>query len=165
MFVPAFTGLGSPYWDPYARGAILGLTRGTGRAHLARAVVEAMAYQTARRRRRDHRGDADVRSRELRVDGGASVMDLLCQFQADVLGVTVRRPVVQETTALGAAYLAGIAEGVWATPAEAAAAWTEEAELHARDARRRGRAPARDVAPRRRAVARLGDERRPEAPI
>ncbi|MGZ8764367.1 MAG: glycerol kinase GlpK [Acidimicrobiia bacterium] len=125
-FVPAFTGLGSPYWDPYARGAILGLTRGTGRAELARATVEAMAYQTA-----------DVvdamtaasgeRAAELRVDGGASQMDLLCQFQADLLGVPVRRPVIQETTALGAAYLAGLAEDVWETPADAAAAWREEA--------------------------------------
>jgi glycerol kinase len=126
VFVPAFTGLGSPYWDPYARGTILGLTRGTGRAHIARAVVESMAYQT-----RDVvdavTASAGIGLSELRVDGGASVMDLLCQFQADLLGVTVRRPAVQETTALGAAYLAGIAEGVWDGPAAAAAAWTEEA--------------------------------------
>ncbi len=126
VFVPAFTGLGSPYWDPYARGTILGLTRGTGRAHLARAVVESMAYQT-----RDVvdavTASAGIALSELRVDGGASVMDLLCQFQADLLGVTVRRPGVQETTALGAAYLAGIAEGVWDGPGAAAAAWTEEA--------------------------------------
>ncbi len=128
VFVPAFTGLGSPYWDPYARGTILGITRGTGRAHLARAVVESMAYQTwdvvdavARA--------AGIELAELRVDGGASVMRLLCQLQADVLGVPVRRPAVQETTALGAAYLAGLAEGVWASPAEAAAAWTEEASF------------------------------------
>ncbi|MGZ4675376.1 MAG: glycerol kinase GlpK [Acidimicrobiia bacterium] len=126
MFVPAFTGLGSPHWDPYARGTVLGLTRGSGRAQLARAVVEAMAYETA-----DVvdavRAAAGIPLSELRVDGGASVMDVLCQFQADVLGVTVRRPAVAETTALGAAYLAGIAEGVWPSPADAAAAWHEEA--------------------------------------
>jgi glycerol kinase len=126
VFVPAFTGLGSPYWDPYARGTILGLTRGTGRAHIARAVVESMAYQT-----RDVvdavAASAGVRLAELRVDGGASVMDLLCQFQADLLGVPVRRPASEETTALGAAYLAGIAEGVWDGPDAAAAAWTEDA--------------------------------------
>lgn len=126
VFVPALTGLGSPWWDPYARGTILGLTRGTTRAHLVRAAVEAMAWQTA---------DVvdsicaatDHAITELRVDGGASAMDVLCQFQADVLGVTVRRPVVQETTVLGAAYLAGLAEGVWSSPDEAAAAWQEEA--------------------------------------
>jgi glycerol kinase len=125
VMVPALTGLGSPWWDPYARGAVLGITRGTGRAHLARAVVEAMAWQT-----RDvvdaMTSASGLTVSEMRVDGGASVMDVLCQFQADVLGVTVRRPVVKETTALGAAYLAGIAEGVWSTPADAAAAWQEE---------------------------------------
>jgi glycerol kinase len=128
LFVPAFTGLGSPWWDPYARGTVVGLTRGTGRAHLARAVVEAMAWQT-----RDVVEAITAASgrtiTELRADGGASVMDLLCQLQADVLGVPVRRPEVKETTALGAAYLAGIAEGVWADPAEAASAWREEAEF------------------------------------
>jgi len=126
VFVPAFTGLGAPYWDPYARGTIVGLTRGSGRAQLARAVVESMAWQT-----RDVvdaiRGAAGLEVTELRVDGGASVMDVLCQFQADVLGVPVRRPEVRETTALGAAYLAGIAEGVWDSPAAAAASWREEA--------------------------------------
>ena len=126
MFVPAFTGLGSPYWDPYARGTVLGLTRGSGRPQLARAVVEAMAYQTADVVAAVHAASGTSLA-ELRVDGGASVMDVLCQFQADILGVTVRRPSVQETTALGAAYLAGIAEGVWANPAEAASAWQEEA--------------------------------------
>jgi len=126
VFVPAFTGLGSPWWDPYARGTVLGLTRGTGRAHLARAVVEAMAWQT--RDVVDAVTSASGRTvTELRADGGASVMDVLCQLQADVLGVPVRRPTVKETTALGAASLAGIAEGVWATPAEAAAAWSEDA--------------------------------------
>jgi glycerol kinase len=126
VFVPAFTGLGSPWWDPYARGTVLGLTRGTGRAHLARAVVEAMAWQT--RDVVDAMTAASGRAiTELRADGGASVMDLLCQLQADVLDVPVRRPAMQETTALGAAYLAGIAEGVWDSPADAASAWAEEA--------------------------------------
>jgi glycerol kinase len=127
-FVPAFTGLGSPYWDPYARGTVLGLTRGTGRPQLVRAVVEAMAFET-----RDVvdavTAATGTEPAELRVDGGASVMDVLCQFQADVLGVTVRRPEVKETTALGAAYLAGLAEGVWTSPAEAAASWAEEASF------------------------------------
>jgi glycerol kinase len=126
VFVPAFTGLGSPHFDPYARGAMFGLTRGSTRAHVVRAVVESMAWQTA------DVVDAIVAATgqpiaELRVDGGASAMDVLCQFQADVLGVTVRRPAMTETTVLGAAYLAGIAEGVWASPAEAAASWREEA--------------------------------------
>jgi glycerol kinase len=126
VFVPAFTGLGAPWWDPYARGTVLGLTRGTGRAHIARAVIDAMVWQT--RDVVDAMTAAAGRSiTELRVDGGAAVMDLLCQLQADVLGVTVRRPEVRETTALGAAYLAGIAEGVWASPGEAAAAWREDA--------------------------------------
>ena len=125
VFVPAFTGLGSPWWDPYARGSVLGLTRGSGRAQIARAVVESMAWQT-----RDVvdaiSSAAGTKISELRVDGGASVMDVLCQFQADVLGAPVRRPRVKETTALGAAYLAGLAEGVWASPSEAAASWAEE---------------------------------------
>jgi glycerol kinase len=126
VFVPALTGLGSPYWDPRARGLIVGITRGTTRAHVIRAAVEAMAWQTA------DVVDAITASSgrpvtELRVDGGATVMDVLCQFQADVLGVTVRRPVVRETTALGAAMLAGIAEGVWASTDDAARAWQEDA--------------------------------------
>jgi glycerol kinase len=126
--VPAFTGLGSPWWDPYARGAIVGITRGTGRAHIARAVVEAMAFQTA------DVVDAITRASgtplaEMRVDGGASVMDLLCQLQADVLGVPVRRAAVQETTALGAAFLAGVAEGVWASPDEVNARWRADASF------------------------------------
>ncbi|MEM7324320.1 MAG: glycerol kinase GlpK [Actinomycetota bacterium] len=120
--VPAFAGLGSPWWDPYARGAILGLTRGTGKAELARAVVESMAYQT-----RDVVDAMTAASgqalTELRVDGGASVMDLLLQFQADQLGVTVSRPTNQETTALGAAYLAGLAEGFWDSPEAVNAGW------------------------------------------
>jgi glycerol kinase len=110
--VPAFTGLGSPWWDPHARGTLIGITRGTTRAHIARAVVEAMAYQT-----RDV-VEAMVAASgtpvaDLRVDGGASVMDVLMEIQAEQLGCTVRRPVDQETTSLGAAFLAGLAEGVW----------------------------------------------------
>jgi glycerol kinase len=127
-FVPALTGLGSPYWDPYARGTIVGITRGTTRAHLARAAVEAIAFQT-----RDvveaMAREADVHPAELRVDGGASVMDLLCQFQADQLGVIVRRPKVQETTALGAAFLAGLAEGVWSSTDEVGKTWQLDKEF------------------------------------
>jgi glycerol kinase len=120
--VPAFVGLGAPHWDPYARGAYLGITRGTTRAHLARAAVEAMAFQT-RDVTEAMASDAGRPLEELRVDGGASVMDLLCQFQADQLGVPVRRPANLETTALGAAYLAGLAEGVWSSPGEIGAGW------------------------------------------
>lgn len=124
--VPAFAGLGAPWWDPYARGTIVGITRGTTRAHLARAVVESMAYQT-----RDV-VDAMVAAggtplTDLRVDGGASVMDAMLQLQADQLGVPVRRPVDQETTALGAAYLAGLAEGVWPDLDAIRAAWRLDA--------------------------------------
>jgi glycerol kinase len=126
--VPAFAGLGSPWWDPYARGTIAGITRGTTKAHLARAVVEAMAYQT-----RDAvdamTAAAGVEIHDLRVDGGASVMDEMLQLQADQLGVTVRRPADQETTALGAAYLAGLAEGVWPSLEAIGAEWREEAEF------------------------------------
>jgi glycerol kinase len=122
FLVPAFVGLGSPWWDPHARGTIVGITRGTGAAQLARAVVEAMAFQT--------RDVVDAMAAasgypiaELRVDGGASVMDLLLQLQADQLQVPVARPVVQETTALGAAYMAGLTEGVWASTDDVAASW------------------------------------------
>jgi glycerol kinase len=111
-FVPAFVGLGAPYWDAYARGAVLGLTRGTTRAHLARAALEAIAYQS-----RDvleaMTADAGVPIRALRVDGGAGANDFLCQFQADILDADVVRPAVIETTALGAAYLAGLGAGLW----------------------------------------------------
>jgi len=129
VVVPAFTGLGSPWWDPYARGTILGLTRGTGRAHIARAVVEAMAHST--RDVVDAMTAAATRpSSTLRVDGGASVMDLLLQLCADQLQVSVARPQVQETTALGVAYLAGLGTGVWASPAEVADLWALDAEFH-----------------------------------
>ncbi|HEV8296624.1 MAG TPA: glycerol kinase GlpK [Acidimicrobiales bacterium] len=124
--VPAFAGLGSPYWDPYARGTIVGLTRGAGRAHLARAVIEAMAYQTRDVVEAMERASA-THIAELRVDGGACVMDLLCQFQADELRVPVARPQVQETTALGAAYLAGLAESVWESTDDLARHWLLDA--------------------------------------
>jgi len=113
--VPAFVGLGAPYWDPDARGAILGLTRGVGREHLARAALEALAYQT-----RDvvetMAADAGKPIATLRVDGGAAANDFLMQFQADILGTTVDRPKVVETTATGAAFLAGLGVGFWTQP-------------------------------------------------
>ena len=110
--VPAFTGLGSPHWDPYARGTVVGLTRGTGRAHLARAALEAMAYQTVDAVRAMEEASGVVLE-ELKADGGAVVNGWLMKFQADVLGVPVVVPEVSETTALGAAYLAGVATGAW----------------------------------------------------
>jgi glycerol kinase len=128
VFVPALVGLGAPWWDPYARGTIVGITRGTTRAHLVRAAVEAMAFQT-----RDvvdvMTAGAGIRVTALKVDGGAAAMDLLCRFQADLLGVPVRRPVVQETTALGAAFLAGLGAGVWSSKEEAAGAWSLDREF------------------------------------
>ena len=128
LLVPAFVGLGAPHWDPYARGAILGITRDTTTAHIARAAVEAMAYQT-----RDvldaMQRDAGLELDHLKVDGGASVNDALLQFQADLLGVPVRRPVVAETTALGAAYLAGLGVGYWKDTAELAGAWALDREF------------------------------------
>ncbi len=124
-FVPAFVGLGAPYWDQEARGAIVGLTRGATRAHLARAALEAMAYQT-----RDvvecMQKDSGIKARELRIDGGATSNDFLCQFQADILGIPVVRPVITETTALGAAYLAGLAVGFWKSEKEIAGQWQVE---------------------------------------
>jgi len=127
-FVPALTGLGSPYWDPYARGAIVGITRGTTRAHIARAAVEAMAYQTRDVTEAMER-EAGVHPAELRVDGGASTMNLLCRLQADQLGVVVRRPAIQETTGLGAAFLAGIAKGVWSSTEELTKTWQLDKEF------------------------------------
>ncbi|MGD1066715.1 MAG: glycerol kinase GlpK [Vulcanimicrobiaceae bacterium] len=124
-FVPAFAGLGAPYWDPYARGTIIGITRGTTRAHLARAALEAMAYQTADVIAAMER-DAGVPLKELRVDGGASANDLTMQFQADMLGVPVSRPAIVETTALGAAYLAGLHAGYWPDVATVAKQWRED---------------------------------------
>jgi glycerol kinase len=120
--VPAFTGLGAPHWDPYARGAILGLTRGTTASNLARATLESIAYQTA-----DvlaaMQADSGIVLKELRVDGGATRNNLLMQFQADILGVRVVRPRQSESTALGAAFLAGLGVGFWQTEAEIDAQW------------------------------------------
>jgi glycerol kinase len=127
-FVPAFVGLGAPHWDSYARGAIVGLTRDTSISHIARAAVESMAYQT-----RDvldaMQKDSGVPLAQLKVDGGASVNNGLMQFQADILGVPVRRPVVAETTALGAAYLAGLAVGYWKDAADIAGNWALDREF------------------------------------
>jgi glycerol kinase len=131
-FVPALTGLGAPWWDPYARGTIVGITRGTTQAHLVRAAVEAMAFQT--------RDVVEAMSREaalpvteLKADGGASVMDLLMQEQADQLDVPVMRPVVQETTAMGAAYLAGLGRGVWSSREDVAGHWRLDARFEPGD--------------------------------
>jgi glycerol kinase len=123
--VPAFVGLGAPHWDPHARGAILGLTRGSSRAHIARAALESIAYQSADLLEAMQK-DAGEKLSELRVDGGAAANDLLMQFQADILGVPVVRPKVLETTALGAAYLAGLYTDVWKSPAEIAAHWQSD---------------------------------------
>ncbi len=111
-FVPALTGLGSPHWDPYARGTIVGLTRGTNAAHLARAALESIAYQTVDAVKAVEAVSGEALS-ELRADGGATVNGWLMQFQADVLGVPVILPAIPETTALGAAYLAGVGTGLW----------------------------------------------------
>ena len=122
VIVPAFAGLGSPWWDPYARGTILGITRGTTRGHIARAVIESIVFQT-----RDVVEAMTLASgtkiKDLRVDGGAAVMDFMLQLQADQLGVSVLRPSELETTAMGAAYLAGLAEGVWPSLSAVTAAW------------------------------------------
>jgi len=120
--VPAFAGLGSPHWDPTARGLLIGLTRGTSRGHLARAALDAIVLQSAELLDAMQR-DAGGPLSELRVDGGAAANDLLMQLQADILGVPVVRPRVTETTALGAAYLAGIATGVWDGVDEIGALW------------------------------------------
>ncbi|HZE12037.1 MAG TPA: glycerol kinase GlpK [Burkholderiales bacterium] len=120
--VPAFTGLGAPHWDPYARGTIVGLTRGSNAGHIARAALESIAFQSAELLRAMQK-DAGLELKELRVDGGAAADDLLMQFQADLLGVPVVRPKVLETTALGAAYLAGLATGVWQSREEIAKQW------------------------------------------
>lgn len=124
-FVPAFVGLGAPYWDPYARGAIFGLTRGSTREHLIRATMESMAFQT-----RDvleaMEGDSGLSLEVLRVDGGASAMDILIQFQADLLGIPVQRPHQRETTALGAAFLAGLGVGLWDSTETLEELWHED---------------------------------------
>ncbi len=129
MMVPAFTGLGAPYWQPDARGTITGLTRGSTVAHIARAALESIAYQSAAlllAMGRDAVAAGGAAVAELRVDGGACVNDLLMQFQADLLGIPVVRPLITETTALGAAYLAGLATGVYASTDELEALWRAE---------------------------------------
>jgi glycerol kinase len=120
VLVPAFAGLGAPHWDAYARGAMFGLTRGAAAGHIARAALEAIAFQSADVLAAMQR-DAGIALSELRVDGGAAANNLLMQFQADVLGVPVVRPKVLETTALGAGYLAGLAVGYWRDAADVAA--------------------------------------------
>ncbi|NLM43967.1 MAG: glycerol kinase GlpK [Clostridiales bacterium] len=121
--VPAFTGLGAPYWDMYARGAVLGITRGTRREHLIRAALESIAYQSM-----DilevMKLDSGIDLKELKVDGGASSNDFLMQFQADMLNINIKRPIITETTALGAAYLAGLGEGVWKSKEELSKDWS-----------------------------------------
>jgi glycerol kinase len=121
-FVPAFTGLGAPYWDQYARGTITGLTRGANRGHLARAAIESMAYQVA-----DvidaMEADSGIETTELRADGGAAANNLLLQFQSDILDIPVVRPNILETTALGAAYLAGLAVDFWSSQSEIQDQW------------------------------------------
>jgi len=127
-FVPAFVGLGAPYWDPYARGAVFGITRGTTAGHLARAALESMAFQT-----RDlieaMQKDAGIEVKQLKVDGGAATNDLLMQFQSDLLDATIRRPVISETTALGAAYLAGLEVGVWSGMDDVTGNWMLDCEF------------------------------------
>ena len=125
FFVPAFTGLGTPYWDPHARGTIVGLTRGTGRAHLARATLESVCCQTTEVVQA-MQSDSGIALRELRVDGGMTVNNTLMQMQADILGVPVVRPMVTETTALGAAYLAGLGVGFWQSLEQIAAQWVAD---------------------------------------
>ncbi|MEG1365252.1 MAG: FGGY-family carbohydrate kinase, partial [Cetobacterium sp.] len=121
-FVPAFVGLGTPYWDMYARGTIVGLTRGSNRNHIIRATLEAIAYQT-----RDvleaMQEDSKIKLKSLKVDGGASANNFLMQFQSDIIGTIVDRPSIVETTALGAAYLAGIAVGFWESKEEIRTKW------------------------------------------
>ena len=125
FLVPAFVGLGAPHWDPYARGTIVGLTRGSGKAHIARAAVESIAYQSAELLAAMQK-DAAMPVTEVRADGGAARNDMLMQFQSDLLGVPVLRPRITETTALGAAYLAGLAVGFWDSQEEIARQWACE---------------------------------------
>ena len=138
-FVPALSGLGAPYWDPHARGAIVGITRGSTRAHLARATLEAIAFQSAELIAAMAQ-DSGLELTELRVDGGATASNLLMQMQADLLGVPVVRPKVTETTALGAAYLAGLATGFWRDEAEIASLWARDRVFEPHLSRDEGRA-------------------------
>ncbi len=130
--VPAFAGLGAPHWDPFARGAILGITRGTTAGHLARAALESIAFQTVEVLEAME-ADARISIKELRVDGGASADDLLMQFQADLAGLPLVRPVIRETTAQGAAYLAGLSVGYWASLEEIQKQWRKDREFKPRD--------------------------------
>jgi glycerol kinase len=125
VFVPAFAGLGAPYWNAQARGTIVGMTRGTTKAHIARAALDSIAYQTADVLECMQK-DSAIPLKELRVDGGASRNDLLMQFQADILGIDVLRPAITESTALGAAHLAGLAAGFWHSREELTAQWQLE---------------------------------------
>ena len=149
FFVPAFAGLGAPYWDQYARGAIVGLTRGVARGHIARAAIEAIALQTL-----DimdcMKKDSGLPLSTLRVDGGASRNNMLMQCQANVLGVPVERPMITETTALGAAYLAGLAVGFWDSEEEVSNLWKLDRPLRARHGRGAPRRAAPQLASRRR---------------
>ena len=157
--MPALTGLGSPHWDPYARGTIVGLTRGSGRAHLARAALEAIAYQTVDAVRAQEAA-AGERLAVLKADGGAVANRWLMQFQADVLGAPVVVPEIAETTALGAAYLAGIATGRWSRE-QVGEMWREAARYEPRMGERRARGAARRLAPGARARARAGRRAEP----
>jgi glycerol kinase len=148
--VPAFAGLGAPHWDPYARGTIVGITRGTTAAHIARAAVESIAFQVADLLEAVQ-DDSGIPLSELRVDGGAAVNDAMLQLQADLLGVPVVRPRVTETTALGAAYLAGLAVGVWDSAATVSKQWQVDKRFEP--------ALSREVAARRRAEWRQALER------
>lgn len=123
--VPAFAGLGAPYWNQHARGTIVGITRGTSREHIARAALESIAYQTMDVLNA-MQADAGIAIKELRVDGGATANNLLMQFQSDLLQTTVIRPTTIETTALGAAYLAGLATGYWSSTTEIQELWQKD---------------------------------------
>jgi glycerol kinase len=123
--VPAFAGLGAPHWEQHARGTLVGMTRGTTAAHIARAALESIAYQTVDVLKAME-ADANMQIKELRVDGGATANNLLMQFQADVLNTTVVRPRITETTAMGAAYLAGLATGYWKSLEEISSQWQVE---------------------------------------
>jgi glycerol kinase len=123
--VPAFVGLGAPHWDPYARGTIVGLTRDTNRSHIVRASLEAIAFQSAEVISSIAK-DTGTNIKELRIDGGAAANNFICQFQADLLGLNVTRPQILETTAMGAAFLAGLAVGVWQNQTEIRNLWQED---------------------------------------
>ena len=154
-FVPALTGLGAPHWDAYARGVIIGLTRGTTRAHIARAALESMCYQTRDVLAAMER-DSGLRLTGIRADGGAVANSFLMQFQADILGVPVEVPEITETTAAGAAYLAGLAVGFWPAPRRHRRALETGAPLRTRHRRISPQSPVQTLAPRRRTRSRLG---------